>query len=187
MLLRISIKCHPERIRSVLMGSIWKIDRLDRTCCHLCTEAETWQTGQVIQRLRLSKRDHVSPKVISTCQSNSDEEADDFLSTSPPWKYCRSHQFHSYADSNHFTLCYSCVNHWMQHIKLFRVLLIKCLNNNVFSSPSNSWICHHRHRCMIGKKNKKNSNNADIYLEFVCVCVSLVSLQVCKYDGEKVV
>lgn len=49
-------------------------------------------------------------------------------------------QFHACADFNHYTLCYSCVNHLIQHIKAFRVLLVKYASLHL--SPSLcSWVC----------------------------------------------
>lgn len=94
----------------------------------------------------------------------------------------RVRQFHSRADSNHSTLCYSRVNHLMWRIKPFKALLVKYL------SP---FLPRFLHFLPKPKKYEKNGGkkttttiraleeNAKVTLESACVCVSPASLQAC--------
>lgn len=76
-------------------------------------------------------------------------------------------QFHSYADLNHYMLCYSCVH----HIKPFKALLVNyesppcshslsfcvclCLYRSISCSLCSLSASNHDHSCLYKKINKK--------------------------------
>lgn len=81
-------------------------------------------------RLNLNKCDYFSPNWLA-CVSQI--PIDWQMSSSVRWfsqlvsavERLSMCQFHSCADFNHYTLRYSCVHHLIQHIKPFKVLLVK--------------------------------------------------------------
>lgn len=81
-------------------------------------------------------------------------------------------QFHACADFNHYTLCYSCVNHLIQHIKAFRVLLVKYASLHL--SPS---LCSmlpppliHGHSCP-SENPSAAQREMTMLIRSVCSCV----------------
>ena len=82
-------------------------------------------------------------------------------------------QFHACADFNHYTLCYSCVNHLIQHIKAFRVLLVKY--DSLRLSPSlSSWVCSSLSSTATAvplKTHQQLSGKMTMLIRSVCLCV----------------
>lgn len=94
-------------------------------------------------------------------------------------------QFHACADFNHYTLCYSCVHHLIQHIKAFSVLLVKY--DSLHLSPasacqSTSSPLIHGHSCLSENPSaaQRENDHVDHTLLCVFVCILITYSAICK-------